>query len=311
MEVQASKQSDIDNADNNQIVDNIELVMAININDDNDEMTAYDTAPPTPIGIDDDTKNIHVNNVEDDELIEMNTMILPRTQLLDHITGQSDDIESEIVKQNNKLWNIPSCSPSPQISLDFDAISAPSSRRGTFTDHIHDVATPKMLKLRARISTNADEAEENDNEKDENQLNDEDVLIELQDLDEIKELSLNKIKKQQKIEKIVDENNEWLGYEISEKSILWKIYLYIDQFTPNWMLNLKVRANIYNSYFISELIVESWPQLVTNLVNSYYVGFSIISNISAVFSIIMIAYTMLKIIYYVGVRNKNLDKFVL
>merc|ERR1712157_574851 len=101
---------------------------------------------------------------------------------------------------------------------------------------------------------------------------------------------------------IVDENNEWLGYEISEHSILWTIYLWIDSFTPKWMLNLKVRANIYNSYFISELIVESWPQLVTNLVNSYYKGWSTISTISAVFSVVMISYTMLKIIYYVGVR---------
>ena len=61
---------------------------------------------------------------------------------------------------------------------------------------------------------------------------------------------------------VVDENGKWLGYQVVEDSLLWKIYLWIDMKTPDWILKYKVNADLYNTYFISELIVESLPQLM-------------------------------------------------
>eukprot|EP01083_Nonionella_stella_P135262 411470_1 len=165
---------------------------------------------------------------------------------------------------------------------------------------IHDVTTPKMAKFRAIYQDTKGDADAGDQV--------EAVVLEEDDPDKLDD---DKTNKEERLANILDEDGAWLGYEVSSNSLLWKIYLFIDSFTPLWMSRLKVRANVYNSYFISELIIESWPQLVTNLVNSYYQGFSAISYVSASFSLLMISHTMLKIIYYVGVRNKNLDKFVL
>eukprot|EP01084_Bolivina_argentea_P301786 520739_1 len=119
----------------------------------------------------------------------------------------------------------------------------------------------------------------------------------------------DKISRQERLDHVL-EDGKWMGYSVG-KSLIWTVYLWIESFTPLWMSKLRVRANIYNSYFVSELIIESWPQLVTNLVNAYYKGFSVISNISAAFSVMMISYIMLKIIYYVGIQGKGLDKIVL
>ena len=80
---------------------------------------------------------------------------------------------------------------------------------------------------------------------------------------EKKENSKEKRKKEKKKNlAIVDEENKWLGYEVVDDSLLWKIYLWIDHKTPHWLLKYKVNADLYNTYFISELIVESLPQLM-------------------------------------------------
>ena len=63
------------------------------------------------------------------------------------------------------------------------------------------------------------------------------------------------------------------SYEVVDDSLLWKIYLWIDNKTPQWLLKYKVNADLYNTYFISELIVESLPQLMM------YVVFYVLSNL--------------------------------
>ena len=95
-------------------------------------------------------------------------------------------------------------------------------------------------------------------------------------------------------------------------SLLWRIWLWIDHFTPVWMLKYKVDAHIYTSYFMTELIVESTPQLLINIANAYINDeWTMLAIISAMFSGLTIAYSMLKFIYYVGYLNYDLKRFVL
>ena len=63
---------------------------------------------------------------------------------------------------------------------------------------------------------------------------------------------------------------------------------------------------------MTELIVESLPQLLLNIANSHYTNkWTTIAIISAAFSGSTIAYSMLKFIFYVGYQNKDLKDFVL
>ena len=56
--------------------------------------------------------------------------------------------------------------------------------------------------------------------------------------------------------KLLVKIKKWLGYDVDEDSLYWKIVIFIDSLTPFWMLKLKINANLYNTSFITELIVE-------------------------------------------------------
>ncbi len=88
---------------------------------------------------------------------------------------------------------------------------------------------------------------------------------------------------------------------------------WFDSFTPEWMRRLKLNASVYNTFFVTEIIVESIPQMVINLANGYFLpgSFSVFSWMSLFFSAVMILYNVLKIVYYVGILNKDIKDFVL
>ncbi len=62
-----------------------------------------------------------------------------------------------------------------------------------------------------------------------------------------------------------------------------------------------------------ELICESLPQLMLNLANMYVLNVwnDPISVTSAIFSATVIAYNVIKIVYFVGYKDKDLKQFVL
>ena len=57
--------------------------------------------------------------------------------------------------------------------------------------------------------------------------------------------------------------NVWLGWDVSKNTtILMRMYLFIDQFTPDWLEKYEINCTVYNSYMMSEIIIESLPQLI-------------------------------------------------
>ena len=105
-----------------------------------------------------------------------------------------------------------------------------------------------------------------------------------------------------------DDDDETAGCITCAKKIIG----WINSQTPDAMLRLKIEANVYNAYFVSELIVESLPQLVLNFTNAYYnESWSLFSIISTVFSATMIFVSVLKFVYFVGFRNLEMREFML
>ena len=91
-----------------------------------------------------------------------------------------------------------------------------------------------------------------------------------------------------------------------------KVIGWINDQTPDVMLKLKIEANVYNAYFVSELIVESLPQLVLNVTNAYYnQSWSEFSIVSTAFSATMIFVSVLKFVYFVGFKNLEMREFML
>ena len=94
--------------------------------------------------------------------------------------------------------------------------------------------------------------------------------------------------------------------------LIFDIYLWIDQYTPRWMRYLHINANVYNTYFLTELIVESLPQCILIVTDTYLQGqWNVISIASILFSGIMIVYNVLKIVYYVGFLDQDMRVVVL
>lgn len=133
------------------------------------------------------------------------------------------------------------------------------------------------------------------------------------------ERGAKKLKKRKKKEKEKEkEDNKfgkvWLGWDTDtdDLGLIFKIYLWIDQYTPRWMRYLYINANVYNTYFVTELIVESLPQCILIVTDTYLKGaWSEISVASIMFSGIMIAYNVLKIVYYVGYMGQDMRSVVL
>ena len=93
----------------------------------------------------------------------------------------------------------------------------------------------------------------------------------------------------------------WDTNKTDELGIIFRIYLFIDKYTPKWMRSLIINANVYNTYFLTELIVESLPQCILIICNAYLKNqWTPISIASICFSGGMINYQVLKIVYYVG-----------
>ena len=93
---------------------------------------------------------------------------------------------------------------------------------------------------------------------------------------------------------------------------LWTLYYRIDDLAPWFIRRVKVNTEVYNTYFLTELICESFPQLLLNLANGWITGdWNQIAYISAFFSGSIIAYNITKIVYYVGYKNKDLKQFLL
>merc|ERR1719461_1834976 len=106
----------------------------------------------------------------------------------------------------------------------------------------------------------------------------------------------------------------WLGWDTGndELGIIFKIYLFIDKYTPKWMRQFYINANVYNTYFLTELIVESLPQSILITTNVYLTNdWTPISVASIFFSGGMIIYNVLKIVYYVGYLGKDMRSVVL
>jgi len=93
---------------------------------------------------------------------------------------------------------------------------------------------------------------------------------------------------------------------------LWRLYYRVDGWAPQSIKRLKISAELYNSFFVSELICQSLPQLMLNIVNSQLShSFSVVGYISAFFSAAMIVYNVAKIVYSVGFRNQDFKNFLL
>ena len=70
-------------------------------------------------------------------------------------------------------------------------------------------------------------------------------------------------------------------------------------------------VNFFDCLFNIELIVESLPQLILNVTNAHYAQWNWFSIISAGFSGLMILYSVLKFVYYVGYLNYDMRQFML
>ena len=93
---------------------------------------------------------------------------------------------------------------------------------------------------------------------------------------------------------------------------LWWLYYWIEGQTPKAMKRYYVEANVYNAYFISELIVESLPQLLLNVTNAHFQNrWNEISVVTAAFSGAIITYSVLKFVYYVGYRDYDMKQIML
>eukprot|EP00483_Globobulimina_turgida_P008141 UN08157 len=78
------------------------------------------------------------------------------------------------------------------------------------------------------------------------------------------------------------------------------------------MRHLYINANVYNTYFLTELIVESLPQCILIITNAYLKNdWTPIPIASIFFSGGMIVYNVAKIVYYVGYMNKDMPSVVL
>jgi len=96
------------------------------------------------------------------------------------------------------------------------------------------------------------------------------------------------------------------------QSVHMKVFKCCSCCTPSWMSSLFIDESIYNSYLMSELIVESLPLLLLNLVNMFFLSDRIttVSIVQAVCSSLFLVYSWGKTAYYVRFHEWNLAKFL-
>ena len=90
------------------------------------------------------------------------------------------------------------------------------------------------------------------------------------------------------------------------------LFYCIDKYTPHWLKKYDVDPNIYNNFWMTELVVESLPQLVINVCNAFWAeAWSEISIVSAVFSITIVVWSLCKIVYKIGFQGLDLKTTLL
>ena len=96
------------------------------------------------------------------------------------------------------------------------------------------------------------------------------------------------------------------------QSVHMKIFKCCDCLTPTWMSSLYINESVYNNYLMSELIVESLPLLMLNLVNMFFLNDRItkVSIIQASCSALFLLYSCAKTLYYIRFHEWNLAKFL-
>lgn len=82
--------------------------------------------------------------------------------------------------------------------------------------------------------------------------------------------------------------------------------------TPHCMYALKLNAELYNTYVVSEVVIHVLPLLMLNLANMYfYENISLWSLIAAAISVVFIVCNFFKLLFYVGCKGLNMNKFIL
>eukprot|EP01084_Bolivina_argentea_P271538 462089_1 len=97
------------------------------------------------------------------------------------------------------------------------------------------------------------------------------------------------------------------------RSVNMKVYKFCDCCTPNWMSSLYINESVYNNYLMSELIVESLPLLMLNLVNMFLLNdnrITTVSLIQAIASTIFLLYSIAKTLFFLRFHEWNLAKFL-
>lgn len=97
------------------------------------------------------------------------------------------------------------------------------------------------------------------------------------------------------------------------QSVHMKVFKCCDCCTPRWMSMLYINESVYNNYLMSELIVESLPLLMLNLVNMFLLTDRVttVSLVQAGCSAVFLLYSCAKTIYYVRFHEWNLAKFLM
>jgi len=96
------------------------------------------------------------------------------------------------------------------------------------------------------------------------------------------------------------------------QSVQMKVFKCCHCLTPLWMSSLAINESMYNSYLMSELIVESLPLLMLNVVNMLFLSDRIttMSIVQAVCAAVFVVYSWAKTAYYVRFHEWNLAKFL-
>jgi len=96
------------------------------------------------------------------------------------------------------------------------------------------------------------------------------------------------------------------------QSVQMKVFKCCRCLTPMWMSSLFINESMYNSYLMSELVVESLPLLMLNVVNMLFLSDRIttLSMVQAVCAAVFLVYSWAKTAYFVRFHEWNLAKFL-
>merc|ERR1712013_223457 len=93
------------------------------------------------------------------------------------------------------------------------------------------------------------------------------------------------------------------------QSVQMKVFRVCDVCTPRWMAALAMNESVYNSYLLSELVVESLPLLLLNIVDILFVSeaVSTVALSQAICASTFLVYSWVKLAYYVRFHEWNLN----